>query len=178
MLLLHRLSWNFLYFWGVGALLFSTWAKFQWRRPQIPLATLILIFHHRLVRKMPQLSYTGKLPSLFSISSHLSSRNMMLKNILQVHAHTSAQHPCPHHLRHMPYPSCDPLLSIPPLGLLLAPALDDRLRNRGLCVPPAILSAPGGKPVQSHQLRHPVLLHRRRSRLPLSRHLHSPYVAD
>ena len=113
-----------------------------------------------------------------SSRSHLLPWNTMLKNSHQVHSNTSAQYPCPRHLWTMPHPPHNPPLPIPPLGFLLTPALDHRLRSRGLCIPPAILPTSGWKPVQSHQFRHPILLHRRRTRLPLSRHLHNPHLAD
>ena len=71
-------------------------------------------------------------------------------------------------------PSPLPSLSDPALGLLHPLHYHCTIRSRGLYLPPPLHAPTNRQPLRRHQLCCPVLLHRRRSCVPVGRNLHNP----
>ena len=83
-----------------------------------------------------------------------------VKVLFQLHAHARPVSSRSRPLRHSPRQSHRPILSPPPDRLLHPPHSNLHLRDRWLCLPPAIISTTSGRPLQNNKLHHSIFLHR------------------
>ena len=113
------------------------------------------------------------LPSL-SCNPILTSTSLLL---LQLYTDTCPCNPSPRPLCPRPHPPYCPPLPASPVGILRPLPSHCPLRNRWLCLPLTLLPAPRRRPLQRDKLRNPVLLHRRRARIFLRRHIHNAHLA-